>query len=146
MFRNRENDLKDLVLPLYEEMMEYSDDRFLQLIRCMCTQLRLGQRDLSVVGVPNSIGKDRIQEEIDKEDNVFIEKVGNIVFEGRDIDIVVLYVEKLYYELLVEVMKIDKNISPELYYYICTKLFGYDDFAYKWFLRKWIYGVPAEAA
>lgn len=101
----------------------------------MCDQLRLGQRKISVIALPKRINESLIMLKIHPPIKVRLLKTAKII-------IVIIYKEDIYFELLRETTQKRKLLSPKLFHYICTKIFGYSDDAYFEFLEKWITKTP----
>jgi hypothetical protein len=134
---------QQLTEPLYKASINDSQEAVLKEIGCLCTQLRLDQRSIAILGIKREIEKSDIQgvitnqNEYLKSDNdknkIFLKRV-----PLKDYDVLILYKDVFYLNLFDEVCTKKKQLSPELFHYVFTKLFGYSDRALNVFVKKWV--------
>ena len=134
---------KILTEPLYKATKDESDEQILKHIELMCTELRLGQRSISIVGVNHSITKTTLSSLVRQMNNRLREDGDRLTIKYEwekltEYNVIILYREKLYLKIFEEVSEKRATLSPHLYHYVYTKLFGYSNNALHIFLKKWV--------
>ncbi len=134
---------RQLTEPQYRFDKRDSMGTVLRNIKALCTQLRLDQRYIAVIGVSENVKKSLIDQVIKESNSIIKDYKDKQIIKYRMIKMkeynsLILFREDLYFNLFDEVCSKKKFLSPYLFHYIFTKLFGYSDRAYKLFLKKWI--------
>jgi len=134
---------KQLTEPQYIFDKKDTIEAVLRNVKALCTQLRLGQRYIAIIGVRKNVKK-RLIDQVIKETNSIIkdykdEKVIKCkLIKMKAYNSLILFNDDLYFKLFEEACSKKECFSPYLFHYIFTKLFGYSDTAYKLFLKKWV--------
>lgn len=134
---------KRLTEPLYKLSRNDSIDAITKEIAYLCTELRLDQRSIAIIGIRknveqnciNTVITDQNRKLLDDNDKQHIHLTRILLSQY---DVIILYREQLYFNLLNEICIKNTKLSPILFHYICTKLFGYSDRALHLFLKKWV--------
>ncbi len=134
---------KQLTEPYYLLTKGESPEIVLKNIECLCTQLRLDQRSITILGVNKHIQKSSIYNVISESDNRLSEdgdtsRIKIKFVHLKEYNVVIIYMEDLYFDLLEEICSKKEHFTPYLFHYLFTKLFGYSDRVLKLFLKKWI--------
>jgi len=132
-----------LTEPYYILTKGESPEIVLKNIECLCTQLRLDQRSITILGVNKHIQESSIYNVISESNNRLSDdddtnRVKMRLVHLKVYNVVIIYMEDLYLDLFEEICSKKEYFSPYLFHYLFAKLFGYSDRALKLFLKKWI--------
>ena len=132
-----------LTLPQYEVTKDEPEAATLTRLDMLGKELCLGQRRIAILGIDKKISTPRIRSIITKNNrslSAYKEKplVESKLVPLADYNVVILYRDKLYLELLEETCRKQRQMKPVLWHYILTQLFGYSDDALHSFITKWL--------